>query len=70
MSTPAAPLPKSVLGRHRLLAPTASVHVSPLCLGGMSLGDAWSSLMGETTKEAAFELLDYFYDMGGNFIDT
>lgn len=32
---PAAP--KSLLGRHRLLAPSASVRVSPLCLGGMSM---------------------------------
>ena len=26
--------------------------------------------MGECTKETAFELLDTFYDLGGNFIDT
>ena len=26
--------------------------------------------MGECTKENAFELLDTFYDLGGNFIDT
>ena len=26
--------------------------------------------MGECTKENAFELLDAFYDLGGNFIDT
>jgi aryl-alcohol dehydrogenase-like predicted oxidoreductase len=26
--------------------------------------------MGECSKETAFEMLDYFYDMGGNFIDT
>ncbi|KAH8160515.1 hypothetical protein CIB48_g7730 [Xylaria polymorpha] len=65
---PAAP--KSVLGRHRLLAPSASVRVSPLCLGGMSIGNAWSFGMGECTKESAFELLDTFYDLGGNFIDT
>jgi aryl-alcohol dehydrogenase-like predicted oxidoreductase len=70
MTTPGAPLPKSILGRHRLLAPTAAVHVSQLCLGGMSLGDAWTNTMGEMTKESAFELLNYFYDMGGNFIDT
>ncbi|OQU94892.1 hypothetical protein CLAIMM_01178 [Cladophialophora immunda] len=70
MTTPSAPLPRSVLGRHRLLAPSASVHVSPLCLGGMNFGDAWSSIMGECTKETAFEILDYFYEMGGNFIDT
>jgi aryl-alcohol dehydrogenase-like predicted oxidoreductase len=36
----------------------------------MSLGDAWTNIMGEMTKESAFELLDYFFDMGGNFIDT
>ena len=26
--------------------------------------------MGECSKETAFEMLDYFYDQGGNFIDT
>lgn len=26
--------------------------------------------MGECTKEQAFELLDAYYDLGGNFIDT
>ncbi|KIX09818.1 uncharacterized protein Z518_00899 [Rhinocladiella mackenziei CBS 650.93] len=70
MSTPAAPLPKSVLGRHRLLSLTAGVHVSPLCLGGMNFGNAWTKVMGECSKETAFEILDYFYEMGGNFIDT
>ena len=70
MTTPGASLPKSILGRHRLLAPSAGVLVSPLCLGGMSLGDAWTNVLGDMTKEAAFDLLDYFYDMGGNFMDT
>jgi aryl-alcohol dehydrogenase-like predicted oxidoreductase len=27
-------------------------------------------IMGDLTKEKAFELLDAFYDLGGNFIDT
>lgn len=27
-------------------------------------------MMGECTKENAFELLDTFYDLGGNFVDT
>ncbi|EMR70982.1 putative norsolorinic acid reductase protein [Eutypa lata UCREL1] len=63
---PAAP--KSLLGRHRLLAPSASVRVSPLCLGG--IGNAWSWGMGECTKEMSFDLFDTFYDLGGNFIDT
>lgn len=26
--------------------------------------------MGECTKEMAFELLDTFYNLGGNFVDT
>jgi len=27
-------------------------------------------MMGECTKDIAFELLDTYYDLGGNFIDT
>lgn len=26
--------------------------------------------MGECSKDTAFEMLDYFYEQGGNFIDT
>ncbi|KAK7914377.1 hypothetical protein PG985_012080 [Apiospora marii] len=37
---------------------------------GLGLGDAWKMGMGECTKEMAFELLDTFYDLGGNFVDT
>ncbi|KAK5328659.1 hypothetical protein LTR93_002444 [Exophiala xenobiotica] len=70
MTASSAPLPKSLLGRHRLLSPTAGVHVSPLCLGAMNFGTAWTSIMGECSRETAFGMLDYFYDMGGNFIDT
>lgn len=33
--------PQSPLARYRLLSPTASVRVSPLCLGAMNFGDAW-----------------------------
>lgn len=53
-----------------MLAPTASVRVSPLCLGGMNFGDAWKDLMGECGKEETEKILDYFYESGGNFIDT
>ena len=63
--------PKSVLGYHRILAPgTAGIRVSPLCLGAMNFGDAWKGFMGECSKETTFEILDYFYDQGGNFLDT
>lgn len=37
----APPQPKSVLGRYRLLAPSAAIKVSPLALGTMNFGDAW-----------------------------
>jgi len=70
MTAPPPPVPKSLLGRHRMLAPMAAVHVSPICLGAMNFGNAWKESMGECSKETAFELMDYFYDQGGNFIDT
>jgi len=64
------PPPKTALGYYRLLAPTASVRVSPLCLGAMNFGDAWVDFMGKCDKKTSFEILDYFYEAGGNFIDT
>ncbi|KAH7384738.1 NADP-dependent oxidoreductase domain-containing protein [Cadophora sp. MPI-SDFR-AT-0126] len=67
--TPAA-TPKSVLGYHRIMSPTAGVRVSPLCLGAMNFGDAWKQSMGECNKDTTFEILDYFFEQGGNFIDT
>lgn len=36
----------------------------------MNFGKAWKRIMGECSKETAFEMLDYFYEQGGNFIDT
>ncbi|KAK1145723.1 hypothetical protein N8T08_003961 [Aspergillus melleus] len=68
---PAPPPPvRSILHRHRQLAPNASVRVSPLCLGTMNFGDAWKERMGECSKDTTFRILDRFIDMGGNFIDT
>jgi aryl-alcohol dehydrogenase-like predicted oxidoreductase len=67
---PAAPQPKGPLGRYRLLSPTASVRVSPLCLGAMNFGDAWKGYMGSCDKETTEAILDFYYDQGGNFIDT
>ncbi|THH30484.1 hypothetical protein EUX98_g3713, partial [Antrodiella citrinella] len=66
-----APLPKTKLGRYRQLSPTAGVHVSPICLGGMSIGDKWGAIgMGAMNKEQSFALLDAYYEAGGNYIDT
>ncbi|OCH91633.1 Aldo/keto reductase [Obba rivulosa] len=65
------PEPKTKLGRHRQLSLLAGVHVSPLALGGAALGEKWSgSAMGEMTRERAIQVLDAYYEAGGNFIDT
>ena len=65
------PPPPTRLGRHRQLAPLAGVHVSPLCLGAMSIGDKWDKIgFGAMDKASSFRLLDAFYEAGGNFIDT
>ncbi|KAF2871732.1 aryl-alcohol dehydrogenase-like protein [Massariosphaeria phaeospora] len=66
----AVPEPKSLLAFHRVLAPTAGVRVSPLCLGAMNFGDAWEDFMGKCDKKMTFEILDFFFEQGGNFIDT
>ncbi|KAI0354901.1 aryl-alcohol dehydrogenase [Trametes cingulata] len=66
-----APPPPTKLGRHRVLSKLAGVHVSPICLGGANIGDQWHKIgWGSMTKEASFQLLDAFYEAGGNFIDT
>ncbi|KAJ0414920.1 NADP-dependent oxidoreductase domain-containing protein [Aspergillus carlsbadensis] len=65
-----APEPVSELARYRILSSTAGIRVSPFQLGAMSIGDAWSSVMGGMTKEQAFTLLDAYFEAGGNFIDT
>lgn len=67
---PLAPEPVSELGRYHILSTRAGVRVSPLCLGAMSIGEAWKNNMGSMNKESSFELLDEFYRLGGNFIDT
>ena len=61
MAFPAAPEPKSLLGNYRLLAPNASVRVSPLCLGAMNFGTAWEQWLGKCDKDTSFEILDYFF---------
>ncbi|KZO93381.1 putative AAD14-putative aryl-alcohol reductase [Calocera viscosa TUFC12733] len=67
-----APPPKTALGEYRLLSPSAGIRVSPLCLGAMSIGDAWKEgIMNDgMDKKGAFEFLDLFWESGGNFIDT
>ncbi|KAF7886296.1 hypothetical protein EAF00_010399 [Botryotinia globosa] len=70
MAFAAPPPPKTALGHYRMLSPTASVRVSPLCLGAMNFGNAWESFMGACDQKQTEEILDFFYESGGNFIDT
>ncbi|KAL8823906.1 MAG: hypothetical protein Q9191_005453 [Dirinaria sp. TL-2023a] len=60
--------PKTPLGLHRILSPKASVKVSPICLGGISIGSSWEAIFGQ--NESPFSLLDTYIELGGNFIDT
>jgi len=63
--------PISQLARYRTLSPLAGVRVSPIQLGAMSIGDKWHDFgMGSMDKESSFKLLDAYFDLGGNFIDT
>jgi hypothetical protein len=72
MPSPFGDPPKaaSLLDFHRVMAPTAGVRISPLCLGAMNFGDAWEDMMGKCDKKTVFEILDFFHQQGGNFIDT
>jgi len=45
----------------------SGLKVSPLCLGGMTLGDDWNWGADATT---AAQLINQYIDLGGNFIDT
>ncbi|KIK71546.1 hypothetical protein GYMLUDRAFT_254737 [Collybiopsis luxurians FD-317 M1] len=65
-----APAPLNKLGLYRVLCPRAGIRVSPIQLGAVNIGDQWSEFMGLMDKESSFKLLDAYFDMGGNFIDT
>jgi len=67
---PTPPLPPSKLGIYRVLSPKAGVRLSPIALGGGSIGDKLNKTHGEMTKESSYQLLDAYFDRGGNFIDT
>ncbi|KXS12119.1 Aldo/keto reductase [Gonapodya prolifera JEL478] len=64
------PEPKSGLQRYRLLSKNCALRVSPLCLGGMNFGNNWADWMGLCDKATTFAILDEYYRLGGNFIDT
>ncbi|KIW93230.1 uncharacterized protein Z519_05835 [Cladophialophora bantiana CBS 173.52] len=55
--------------RHRQLAPSAFVRVSPRCLGAMIFTERQPERY-EVSKDTAFAIMNHFYSQGGNFIDT
>lgn len=58
-----APQPPTELGRYRILSSTAGVRVSPLQLGGMSIGEAWKDFLGSIDKVSSFKLLDAYWEV-------
>ncbi|KAJ3020720.1 hypothetical protein HKX48_000319 [Thoreauomyces humboldtii] len=62
--------PKGLLQHYKILSARAGVRVSPICLGTMNFGDAWSDIVGVCSKETSFGIMDAFFDAGGNFLDT
>lgn len=62
------PKPHNPLGYHRILSPIAAIKVSPISLGGISIGSEWSEIFGK--NEDPFKPLDSYYSLGGKFIDT
>jgi len=52
--------------RYRLLG-HSGLRVSELCLGTMTFGEEWG---WGSSKDEARQILDAFFEAGGNFIDT
>ncbi|MPZ05687.1 MAG: aldo/keto reductase [Nitrososphaeraceae archaeon] len=48
----------------------SGLRVSELCLGAMTFGQDWGSMLAGAPKESAKKIFDSFVNTGGNFIDT
>ncbi|HET7149255.1 MAG TPA: aldo/keto reductase [Candidatus Nitrosopolaris sp.] len=55
--------------RYKLLG-KSGLRVSEICLGGMTFGEDWGSMLPGASKEESKKILDFFVSKGGNFIDT
>jgi aryl-alcohol dehydrogenase-like predicted oxidoreductase len=55
--------------RYKLLG-KSGLRVSELCLGGMTFGEDWGSMLPGASKEQARKIFGIFVNKGGNFIDT
>ena len=55
--------------RYKLLG-KSGLRVSELCLGGMTFGEDWGSMLPGASREEAKKIFDLFVSKGGNFSDT
>src|SRR5713226_4146141 len=55
--------------RYKLLG-KSGLRVSELCLGAMTFGEDWGSMLPGASKEEARKIFELFVSKGGNFIDT
>ena len=55
--------------RYKLLG-KSGLRVSELCLGTMTFGQDWGSMLAGASKEESRKIFDLFVERGGNFIDT
>lgn len=55
--------------KYKLLGKTG-LRVSELCLGGMTFGQDWGTMLAGASKEESKKIFDCFVEADGNFIDT
>jgi len=55
--------------RYKLLG-KSGLRVSELCLGSMTFGEDWGSMLSGASKEVSKKIFDSFVNEGDNFIDT
>ena len=55
--------------RYKLLG-KSGLRVSELCLGTMTFGEDWGSMLPGASKEESKKIFDFFVSKGRNFIDT
>jgi aryl-alcohol dehydrogenase-like predicted oxidoreductase len=55
--------------RYKLLG-KSGLRVSELCLGTMTFGQDWGSMLAGASKEESRKIFHLFVEEGGNFIDT
>lgn len=55
--------------RYKLLG-KSGLRVSELCVGGMTFGEDWGTMLPGASKEESKKIFDLFVSKGGNFIDT